>query len=127
MSRTYAILHVSQAAYDEVRTALDSAGYHHALERPGLVYMDGIALEAALAPVTVPMDATLDRMNRHDFRTGAGVAIPEAGVSLLADHRYLSAGENPRASGEIAYRGCSLAVGPGHGNYCGRPRSEHPK
>lgn len=34
------------------------------------------------------------------------------------DHDYLSAGDNPYASGDRAYTGCSL---------CGRPRSEHRK
>lgn len=35
---------------------------------------------------------------------------------LPLDHAYLSAGDNPNASGDRAYTGCSL---------CGRPRSEH--
>jgi dCTP deaminase len=34
------------------------------------------------------------------------------------DHKYLSAGDNPYASGDRAYRGCSL---------CGQPRSAHPQ
>lgn len=35
-----------------------------------------------------------------------------------ADHAYLSAGDNPYASGDHAYRGCSL---------CGQQRSAHPQ
>lgn len=35
----------------------------------------------------------------------------------VADHAYLSAGDNPYASGDVAHRGCSI---------CGRPRGEHP-
>lgn len=37
-------------------------------------------------------------------------------VAMVDDHAYLSAGDNPNASGDVAYRGCSL---------CGQPRSAH--
>lgn len=43
---------------------------------------------------------------------------------LIKDHSYLSAGDNPRASGDIAYRGCSRVI---NGSICGRSRKEHAK
>ena len=47
MSYTYAILEVSQAAYDEIRQKLEQAGYQHAFHRESdgeVVDMHGIAL-----------------------------------------------------------------------------------
>jgi hypothetical protein len=106
MTRTYAILPVSPAAYAEVRAALEAAGYQHAFHREGgeeVIDMQGIALQA-IAPTAAP-----------------SIPVPPP----LADHSYLSAGENRYASGDRAYVGCSLAT-PG-GGYCGRSRSEHPR
>lgn len=63
--------------------------------------------------------ALLARMlSADDGNTAAKNAesdVPTPPPSPL-DHDYLSAGDNPHASGDRAYRGCSL---------CGRPRSEH--
>lgn len=42
----------------------------------------------------------------------------------ITDHDYLSAGDNPRASGDTAYRGCSRTI---NGSICGRSRKEHAK
>lgn len=43
-TRTYALLHVSQEAYDEIAQKLREAGYDHAFNDEGEVDMDGIAL-----------------------------------------------------------------------------------
>lgn len=44
-SRTFAILEVSRAAYDEIRELLKEAGYEHAFVDE-LIDMHGIALQA---------------------------------------------------------------------------------
>lgn len=45
MTHTYAILDVSQDAYDEIKKLLDIAGYQHAFDR-NVIDMHGIALRA---------------------------------------------------------------------------------
>lgn len=48
MSHTYAILEVSHATYEEIRTKLLDAGYQHALDRDAdgeVIDMHGIALQ----------------------------------------------------------------------------------
>lgn len=44
-TRTYAVLEVSKAAYDEIRSALERAGYDHAFIGD-VVDMHGIAISA---------------------------------------------------------------------------------
>lgn len=67
-----------------------------------------------------------EQLNASDVDVGAPMASTAAVVASMAtpptigqraDHAYLSAGDNPHASGDRAYRGCSL---------CGRSRAEHP-
>ncbi len=44
MTYTYALLHVSQATYDEIRQKLLDAHYDHAFGEDGEIDMHGIAL-----------------------------------------------------------------------------------
>lgn len=44
-TRTYAILEVSAAAYEEIRALLEAAGYQHAFH-DDVIDMHGIALQA---------------------------------------------------------------------------------
>ena len=44
-THTYAILRVSQAAYDEIKAKLEEASYDHAFHEDGLIDMHGIALQ----------------------------------------------------------------------------------
>jgi hypothetical protein len=50
MTHTYAILEISQAAFDEIKTKLEAAGYQHAFEPNAqdvaLIDMHGIALKS---------------------------------------------------------------------------------
>lgn len=53
MTYAYAILHVSQATYDEIRQKLDAAGYQHAFHKDGeaeTIDMHGIGLAVDRAP-----------------------------------------------------------------------------
>jgi hypothetical protein len=45
MKSTYAILNVSQSAYDEIREKLQTAAYDHAFHENGVIDMHGIALQ----------------------------------------------------------------------------------
>lgn len=49
MTHTYAILEISQVAYDEIAAKLREAGYHHAFNADGEIDMHGIALQGPLA------------------------------------------------------------------------------
>lgn len=44
MTHTYALLEISQAAYDEIRQKLREAGYQHAFGDDGEIDMHGIAV-----------------------------------------------------------------------------------
>jgi len=44
VTRTYAILDVSPATYEEIRAALETAAYGHAFSESGVIDMSGIAL-----------------------------------------------------------------------------------
>lgn len=92
--------------------------------------------------ITVKLDAGAFDLLAHSYPDNprgepqAAVVWPGTGVIIRRDPppgdrpslaaqiaaapcpNYLSAGDNPHASGDRAYRGCSL---------CGRPRSEHPR
>jgi len=50
MTHTYAILTISQAAFDEILQQLKAAAYHHAIDDPDgsvvTIDMQGIALQA---------------------------------------------------------------------------------
>lgn len=45
-TRTYAIMHVSESAYNEIKAKLEAAGYQHAIHGGAVVCLDmhGIAL-----------------------------------------------------------------------------------
>ena len=50
---TYAVLEVSQAAFDEIRALLKDAGYHGAFQKDDgaeVIDMHGIALKSAFQP-----------------------------------------------------------------------------
>jgi hypothetical protein len=44
-THTYAVLKVSQSAYDEIREKLQTAAYDHAFHENGIIDMHGIALQ----------------------------------------------------------------------------------
>ena len=44
MTYTYALLEISEAAYDEIKAKLNEAGYHQAFGEEGEIDMHGIAL-----------------------------------------------------------------------------------
>ena len=44
-THTYAVLNVSQGAYDEIRQKLQTAAYDHAFHENGIIDMHGIALQ----------------------------------------------------------------------------------
>lgn len=43
-THTYVTLKISQAAYNEIRSKLIEAGYHHALHEDGIIDMHGLAV-----------------------------------------------------------------------------------
>lgn len=45
-THTYAVLDISQEAYDEIRAKLEEAGYQHAFMPDGEIDMHGIAVSA---------------------------------------------------------------------------------
>ena len=45
MTHSYAILEVSQQAYDEVRQKLEAAGWRHAFHENGLIDMHDVAIQ----------------------------------------------------------------------------------
>lgn len=51
---TYAILEISQTAYDEIRSKLAAAGYEHAFHDGGVIDMHGIAVQALPAETPTP-------------------------------------------------------------------------
>lgn len=66
------------------------------------------------------LDQLLDFPGEHPLKA----ARARVEKQLIKDHSYLSAGDNPRASGDRAYRGCSREI---NGSICGRSRKEHAK
>ena len=50
MTYTYALLEVSDAAYEEIKLKLLNAGYDHAISESGEIDMHGIAL------IKIPID-----------------------------------------------------------------------
>lgn len=72
MTRTYALLDISEAAYSEIRAKLEAAGYghafHHAEDEPETVDMHGIALrseDAVKIYEAAAADASVKRLKRR--------------------------------------------------------------
>lgn len=93
----------------------------------GPCILDEARLDALIAALTKFRDQIHDANVRE---AAAKVAERRRIDSLLGkdqtitDHSYLSAGDNPRASGDRAYRGCSREI---NGSICNRSRKEHQK
>lgn len=56
-THTYAVLEISNAAYDEIRAKLEAAGYQHAFMDDGEIDMHGIAVKA---------ESTNSSVNNHE-------------------------------------------------------------
>ena len=71
MTRTYAVLELSAAAWDEIATKLRAAGYDHAFMEGGEIDMHGIAVKAADGPVEDDEDDDRGecQANRSDWVT----------------------------------------------------------
>ena len=55
---TYVTMELSQAAYDEIRTKMEAAGYQHAIEKDGTIDMHGLAV--------IPPHADIEKRSLSD-------------------------------------------------------------
>lgn len=95
MTRTYAVMQLSKAAYDEIKGKLLDAGYNHAIHENssyGVVLdMHGIAVaedpgkcKAVLSPIAFVSD--IDGNKSHK-RCGASLVLCSCGAKWCLDHQ----------------------------------------
>lgn len=112
MTRTYAILDVSPAAYDEIEAKLRSAGYEHAIDE--VIDMHGLALRRTpLIRTTSPHELTPRQLT--DMMSAAYLAR-EADAYAVDVARKLSAKVDAE-SDEPPACGCPSGSHPPRHNY----------